>query len=93
MERPPRRYPRKIVRVDISHFRLKSYAILERGGVDRIIIRRCGRDELTILHPAYFALLKRRAGEMAHVCAQHRRRSAPKRPSFQKVRVKSYSVA
>lgn len=51
-------YPRKTVRNDVSTCRLKVLALAERGRVDVIIIRRCGKDRWVSVHPEHFNMLE-----------------------------------
>ena len=62
-EKLPRGYPRKTVRIDGVQFLRKPIALCERARIDQVLILRCGRPTHAIIHAAYFAMLRRVAGD------------------------------
>ncbi len=53
----PKRYPRKVIRVDVTLLRRKAHAITKRSSHDRIVILRCGKPQWTLIHTAYHDFL------------------------------------
>ena len=58
-----RRYPRREVKMDISHLRQHGAAVIERSRMDRIIITRGGKPILVLMRWKEFRALKQRAHE------------------------------
>lgn len=58
-----RRYPRREVKIDISHLRRNGAAVIDRSRLDRIIVTRGGRPILVLVRWDAFRALKQRAGE------------------------------
>lgn len=55
----PKQYPRKLVRIDISHARRHFTSVSQRADVDRIQIIRCGKPILVLLNYEYYEMLLR----------------------------------
>ena len=55
------RYPRKTVKIDVSVYRRNVFAMSERARLDKIIIRRCGKDKWVSAHPECARVLERLA--------------------------------
>lgn len=58
-----RRYPRREIKIDISHLRRNGAAVIERSRLDRIIVTRGGKPILVMMRWEAFRALKQRAGE------------------------------
>ena len=59
----PRGYPRKVAQIDGALLARKPQAIRQRACLDVVHILKRGKPTHVIVHAAYFAMLKRRAGE------------------------------
>ena len=58
-----RRYPRREIKIDISHLRRNGAAVIERSRLDQITVTRGGKPILVLMRWEAFRALKQRAGE------------------------------